>query len=212
MQHGFPDALLAAISQSTNELTQGWMRVLASAPIAVPWLASNSSLQSAYLEKQSRLWNALLAGSREAVASVPPGDRRFSHRAWREDPYYDYLKQSYLLAARYLEDLVEQATLGPAERERTRFAVKQWVDALCPANFAATNPAALEQARDTGGESLARGLANLMADMQRGRIRQTDEAAFEVGRNLGVTPGRVVLENELIQLIQYAPATAKVAR
>ena len=214
MQHGFPDALLATISQSTNELTQGWMRVLGSvsAAPAIPGLSSNSSLQSAYLEKQSRLWNALLAGSRETVASVPPGDRRFSHRAWREDPYYDYLKQSYLLAARYLEDLVEQATLGPAERERTRFAVRHWVDALCPVNFAATNPAALEQARDTGGESLARGLANLMADAQRGRIRQTDEAAFEVGRNLGVTPGRVVLENELIQLIQYAPATAKVAQ
>ena len=214
MQHGSPDALLAAISQSTNELTQGWMRVLGSAPAAaaLPWLASSSSLQSAYLEKQSRLWSAVLAGTREAVVAVPPGDRRFSHPAWREDPYYNYLKQSYLLAARYLEELVEHATLEAAERERVRFAVRQCVDALCPANFAATNPAALERARDTSGESLARGLANLMADMRRGRIRQTDEAAFEVGRNLGVSPGKVVLENELMQLIQYAPATAKVAQ
>ncbi len=214
MQHGSPDALLAAISQSTNELTQGWMRVLAAAPGAAsaPWLPASGALQSAYYEKQSRLWSAMLAGSREAVASVPPGDRRFAHPAWRENPYYDYLKQSYLLASRYLEDMVEQASLEEAARERARFVVRQWIDAMCPANFAATNPAVLEQARDTSGESLTRGLANLMADVQRGRIRQTDEAAFEVGRNLAVTPGSVVLENELIQLIQYAPATARVAQ
>jgi len=214
MQHGSPDALLAAISQSSNELTQGWMRVLAAAPgaAAAPWLAGNAALQSAYLEKQSGLWNAMLAGRKEAVASPHPGDRRFAHPEWRDNPYYDYLKQSYLLASRYLEDLVEHAALDPAARERARFAVRQWIDAMCPANFAATNPAALEQARQSGGESLARGLANLMGDVQRGRIAQTDEAAFEVGRNLGVTPGSVVFENELIQLIQYAPATAQVAQ
>ncbi|HEX6317555.1 MAG TPA: class I poly(R)-hydroxyalkanoic acid synthase [Burkholderiales bacterium] len=214
MQHGSPDALLAAISQSSNELTQGWMRVLATAPgaAAAPWLPGNAALQSSYLEKQARLWNAMLAGRKDAVAAPPAGDRRFAHPAWRDNPYYDYLKQSYLLAARYLEDLVEQAALDEGAKERARFAVKQWTDAMCPANFAATNPAALEQARETGGESLARGLANLMADVQRGRIRQTDEAAFEVGRNLGVTPGSVVFENELIQLIQYAPATARVAQ
>ena len=208
MQQGSPDALLAAIAQSNNELTQGWMRVLA----AAPWLPGNAALQSSYLEKQARLWNAMLAGRGEALAAPEPGDRRFAHRDWRENPYYDYLKQSYLLAARYLEDLVEQAALGDAAKARARFAVKQWIDAMCPANFPATNPAALEQARDTGGESLARGLANLMADAQRGRIRQTDETAFEVGRNLGITPGSVVYENELMQLIQYAPATGRVAR
>jgi polyhydroxyalkanoate synthase len=214
MQHGSPDALLAAISQSTNELTQGWMRVLAGAPgaAAVPWLASDAALQASYREKQSRLWNAMLAGEKAAVVSVPAGDRRFSHPAWREDPFYDYLKQSYLLAARYLEDLVEQAELSEAQRERARFAVKQWIDALCPANFPATNPAVLQRARETYGESLVRGVANLAADARRGRIRQTDESAFEVGRNLAATPGTVVLENELMQLIQYAPSTAKVAK
>ncbi len=215
MQHGSPDALLAAISQSSNELTQGWMRVLASAPgaMAMPWLSANSALQSAYLEKQAGLWNAMLSGrSSEPPAATAPADRRFAHPAWRDNPYYDYLKQSYLLAARYLEEVVEHAALDPAARERARFAVRQWNDAMCPANFAATNPAALEQARATNGESLARGLANLMGDVQRGRIAQTDEAAFEVGRNLGLTPGSVVFENELIQLIQYAPKTAQVAQ
>jgi polyhydroxyalkanoate synthase len=212
MQHGSPEALLEAIAQSSNELTQGWMRMLATAPAGAPWLAGDASLQSAYLEKQTKLWNALQAGRSETLAATEPGDRRFSHRAWREDPYYAYLKQSYLLAASYLNELVERAPLEPAAKERTRFAVRQWIDALCPANFAATNPAALEQARESGGASLARGLANLMADVQRGRISQTDETAFEVGRNLAVTPGAVVFENDLIQLIQYLPTTARVAR
>ena len=204
MHYGTPDALLAAISQSTNELTQGWMRVFA----AAPWLPGNSALQSRYLEKQSELWQAMLAGR----GVEEDQDRRFSHPAWRENAYYAYLRQSYRLASRYLADLVEHAALDDAAKERARFAVRQWTDAMCPANFIATNPAALERARQTGGESLARGLANLVADAQRGRIRQTDESAFEVGRDLGITPGSVVLENELVQLIQYAPATARVAQ
>src|SRR3954466_4005700 len=214
MQPGFPEAVLAAISQSTNELTQGWMRLLASAPAAADtsWLGANAALQASYLEKQARLWNALLTGRAEPVIPPEPGDRRFAHRQWNENPYYDYLKQSYLLASRYLTESVEQATLEPASKERARLAAKQWVDAMCPANFAATNPQALEQALETRGESLARGLGQLLADVQRGRISHSDESVFEVGRNLAVTPGSVVYENELIQLIQYAPGTADVAR
>ena len=187
---------------------------MASAPAAADasWLSANAALQSAYLEKQAKLWSALLAGRGETVAAPEPGDRRFAHREWSENPYYDYLKQSYLLASRYLEDLVEQAALDPRAKERARFALRQWIDAMCPANFAATNPQALEQALETRGESLTRGLAQLMADVQRGRISQTDERVFEIGRNLAATPGSVVYENELIQLIQYAPSTAEVAK
>jgi polyhydroxyalkanoate synthase subunit PhaC len=213
MHQGSPDALLAAISQSGSELTQGWMRLLASAPgVGDPsWLPASPQLHADLLDKQARLWASLLAGTREPIAEPAPGDRRFSHRRWREDAYYDYLKQSYLLASRYLESLVEQAALDPQAKERARFAIKQWVDALSPANFAATNPQALEQAIESRGESLTRGLANLLGDAQRGRISQTDDSAFEVGRNLAVTPGAVVYENELMQLIQYAPVTAQVA-
>jgi polyhydroxyalkanoate synthase len=213
MEPRFPEAVLAAISQSTNELTQGWMRLMASAPAAADtsWLGANSALQASYLEKQTKLWSALIAGRAEPVISPEPGDRRFAHRQWNENPYYDYLKQSYLLVSRYLAESVEQATLEPLAKERARFAVKQWIDAMCPANFAATNPQALEHALETRGESLARGLGQLLADVQRGRISQTDESVFEVGRNLAVTPGQVVYENELIQLIQYAPSTAEVA-
>jgi polyhydroxyalkanoate synthase subunit PhaC len=213
MQPASPEALLAAISQSSNEVTQGWMRVLASAPAAagsIPW--SNPTLQREYLEKQMRLWAALASGKRETVAEPQPGDRRFAAKEWRENPYYDYLKQSYLLAAEYLESLVEAAALEPAAKERARFAARQWIDAMCPANFPATNPAALRQALETRGESLARGVANLVADVHKRRISQTDESAFEVGRNIAVTPGDVVYENELIQLIQYKATTSEVAR
>jgi polyhydroxyalkanoate synthase subunit PhaC len=209
MHAGTPEALLAAISQSNNEVTQGWMRLLEAA--SLPWLGTNTALQAQYLERQSRLWSGLMSGRGEAVAQPDSGDRRFAHREWRDNPYFDYLKQSYLLAARYLEELVETSQLEPQAKERARFAVKQWVDAMCPANFPATNPQALEEAIETRGESLARGMANLVADVRRGRISQVDEAAFEVGRNVAVTPGEVVYENELIQLIQYKPTTAQVA-
>jgi polyhydroxyalkanoate synthase len=213
MQPGSPDALLAAIAQSSNEVTQGWMRVMASAPSAAeafPW--GNSSLQRSYFEKQAKLWAALASGKRETLVSPDPGDRRFAAKEWRDNPYYDYLKQSYLLAARYLEELVDTAELEPQAKQRARFAARQWIDAMCPANFAATNPDALRGALETRGESVARGLANLLADVQKKRISQTDESAFEVGRNLAVTPGEVVYENELVQLIQYKATTPEVAR
>jgi polyhydroxyalkanoate synthase len=186
---------------------------MASAPSApdASWLAAGPAEQASYLEKQAKLWNALMNRSGEVVVSPDPADRRFAHPQWSANPYYDYLKQSYLLASRFLTESLERAALEPQAKERARFAVKQWIDAMCPANFAATNPQALEQALETRGESLARGLGQLLADVQRGRISQTDERSFEVGRNLAVTPGSVVYENELIQLIQYAPSTAEVA-
>ena len=213
MQPGTPDALLASIASSSNEITQGWMRIMAGAPAAaaaLPW--GNPSLQQSYFDKQARLWAALASGTRETLASPEPGDRRFAAKEWRDNPYYDYLKQSYLLAARYVEDLVEAAQLDAQAKSRARFAARQWIDAMCPANFPATNPDALREAFATRGESLTRGLANLMGDVHKRRISQTNETAFEVGRNLAVTPGEVVFENELMQLIQYRATTPQVAK
>jgi polyhydroxyalkanoate synthase len=111
-----------------------------------------------------------------------------------------------------VQEVVDRAPLDAAAKERARFAARQWVDAMSPANFAATNPVVVRAALDTRGESLTRGLANLLADAHKGRISQTDESAFAVGRNLAITPGDVVYENELIQLIQYRPASAEVAK
>jgi polyhydroxyalkanoate synthase len=219
MQHsGSPEALLAAIAQSGDEVTQGWMRLLSSATGDTGWLSDlqrNSArfgaAQAAYFEKQTRLWTGLLSGTDQPVAAPAPGDRRFSGKAWHDNPYFNYLRQSYLLAASYLDELVEGCELEPFAKDRLRFAARQWIDALSPANFAATNPAALGQAIATRGESLTRGLANLLGDVQKKRISQSDETGFALGRNLGVTPGTVVFENELIQLIQYRATTEKVA-
>ncbi|MGH8766279.1 MAG: class I poly(R)-hydroxyalkanoic acid synthase [Burkholderiales bacterium] len=165
-----------------------------------------AALQSGYAAQQARLWTAIFGGSNEPVVKSESGDRRFASREWQDNPYYSYLKQSYLLAARFLAELADAAELDAKSKERLQFAVKQWCDAMAPTNFAATNPAVLRAALETNGESLTRGLANLIADTQRQRISQTAEAAFEVGRNLALTPGDVVFENELIQLIQYRAA------
>src|SRR5205085_5464531 len=206
MQPGSPEGVLAAIAQSGNAMTQGWMRLLSSPP----QLERNSALQTEYLEQQAKLWSALLAGGKESL--VDDEDRRFAAREWRENPYFNYLRQSYLLAAKYLEQMVEGAPLEVTQKERARFAARQWIDAMCPANFPATNPVALREALDTKGESLARGLANLVTDAKRGRISQTDESAFELGKNVATTPGEVVFENDLIQLIQYRARTDEVAK
>jgi polyhydroxyalkanoate synthase subunit PhaC len=186
------------------------MRLLSAAPGLEQEFGRHRELQSAYLEKQSRLWSSLLAGRRESL--VEDGDRRFAAREWRDNAYYDYLRQSYLLAAGYVQQVIERAALDAPAKARARFAARQWIDAMCPANFAATNPTVMRAALESRGETLARGLANLLGDARKGRISQTDESAFEVGRSLATTPGDVVYENELIQLIQYRPASAEVAK
>jgi polyhydroxyalkanoate synthase len=169
-----------------------------------------AALQSGYVAQQARLWSAMFEGAIDPVVRPEPGDRRFASKEWQDNPYYSYLKQSYLLASRFLGELAESAELDPASKQRLQFAVKQWCDAMSPANFAATNPAVVREALESGGESLTRGLANLIADTRRQRISQTDDAAFEVGGNLALTAGDVVYENGLMQLIQYRAATPQV--
>jgi polyhydroxyalkanoate synthase subunit PhaC len=213
---------MATIAQSGNDMAQNWLRLASSAPAQgapTAWLAQLAgdaarvqALQAEYLEKQRQLWAGLAGGDAEPATRPDGGDRRFAAQAWRDDPFYSYLKQSYLLGAEFLERLVEEAALEGQAKERLRFAVRQWLDAASPANFAATNPEAMRRIRETRGESLARGIANLVGDAARGRIRQSDESAFGVGRNLAVTPGTVIHQNELMQLIQYAPQTSVVGK
>ena len=226
-QFDSPDALIASIAQAGNAMGQGWMGLLANVPGTpnpAAWTAAFSTdpgtlarLQSEFAERQSKLWMAMLGREPGAPAPKPvvapeSGDKRFRAAEWRENAYFDYLKQAYLLTSDYLAGLVEAVQAEPAAKERLRFAVRQWIDASCPANFPATNPEAMTKAIATKGESLTKGLANLIADAGKGHISQTDESAFEVGRNIATTPGSVVYENELFQLIQYAPATASVAK
>jgi polyhydroxyalkanoate synthase len=164
-------------------------------------------------------FQALLQAAVDAAASghalpslVEPaaGDRRFNAAAWREQPYFDFLKQSYLLHAEYVNALARLAQVPQTDRRRLEFATRQYLDAIAPTNFPATNPVVLEKAIATEGASVVQGLRNLAEDTQKGRITMSDEHAFAVGRNLAVTPGSVVFRNELIELIQYDASTPTV--
>lgn len=190
------------------------------APVALPPPADSerlAALQQDYLRQHGQLWMAMLMRGREGApeysVEADPGDRRFSAPEWRASPVFDYVRQSYLLNARFVRELVE---LTPAEDEKTknrlRFLARQFLDATAPSNFAATNPEFIRLAVETKGKSITDGINNLIQDFEKGRISMTDDAAFEVGRNLATTPGAVVFENPLMQLIQYAPLTPRVAR
>jgi polyhydroxyalkanoate synthase len=163
------------------------------------------ALRNDYLQKAMRLWQDVMSGKTPEFK-----DRRFSAPEWTANPMSAFSAASYLLNAEFLMALAEAVEAPARDKQKIRFAVQQIVDALSPANFLATNPEAQQKMIETKGESLTKGLQNMLADMQKGRISQSDEAAFEVGRNVGITPGTVVFENELFQLIQYTPATPTV--
>ncbi len=170
--------------------------------------AKLAALQSEFSKRHLALWHSAL--SRDAKAGDDGRDRRFASPEWRTNPWFDYLRRSYEINAGFLRDCVEAIEAEPLAKDRLRFAARQMIDALSPANFVATNPEAIKLALETRGESLTRGVLNLIEDAHKGRISTTDEKVFEVGRNLAVTEGAVVYENDLMQLIQYAPATPTV--
>ncbi|PWK37080.1 polyhydroxyalkanoate synthase [Cupriavidus plantarum] len=149
-------------------------------------------------------------GNGHAPHHAPLNDRRFSSEAWRNNAPYHYAAAFYLLTARAMTEMADAVEADSKTRQRIRFAVSQWVDAMSPANFLATNPDAQQRLIESGGESLRAGVRNMLEDLQRGKISQTDETAFEVGRNVAVSEGAVVYENEYFQLLQYKPLTDKV--
>ncbi|MEM7213512.1 MAG: class I poly(R)-hydroxyalkanoic acid synthase [Pseudomonadota bacterium] len=160
-------------------------------------------------------WKKVLGEPVEPVIEPERGDRRFKHADWEQNQVFDFLKQSYLVTAKWAQDLVQDAE-GVDERTRKRadFYVQQIANALSPSNFLATNPAVLQETIESNGENLVRGVQHLIEDLERGdgelAIRQTDMDAFEVGKNMALTPGKVVFQNDLIQLIQYSPTTETV--
>jgi polyhydroxyalkanoate synthase len=126
---------------------------------------------------------------------------------------FDYLRQAYCINAEYMKKAAEAATVSEGQaKDRLRFVTRQLVDAMAPSNFIASNPEFVQKAIETKGESITQGIRNLLVDLEKGRISMTDDSAFEVGRNLAITPGAVVFENEVMQLIQYSPLTEKVAK
>lgn len=143
-------------------------------------------------------------------------DKRFRNEIWNQNELFDFIKQSYLLTSRWIQSTVHDVQgMNKKDAAKIDFYTRQFVDALSPSNLLFTNPDALRATAETGGENLLRGLENLLSDLERGqghlRISMTDEKAFEIGRNLAATPGHVVYENDMMQLIQYAPSTRMVA-
>ena len=185
--------------------------------LADAWLENSMQLvraQSDFMADSMQLWQRFLDPTKtpELPASVAAArDRRFAAAPWRDNPVFDLIRQSYLMVADHMVRNVESIErLEPKQKEKLRFATRALVDALSPSNFVGTNPEVLEKVFETRGENLLKGLEHMVADMGRGQLTHTDPTAFEVGRNIAMTPGKVVKETPLYQLIQYSPTTETV--
>src|SRR5438128_2655372 len=170
---------------------------------------------------QMRLWQSswmkLFGMPSQPVAEPAKGDWRFKDDDWSKNFLFDYIKQSYLIASRHIQQAVANVEgLSPESEKKVAFFTRQYVDALAPTNFLMTNPQVLRETLASGGQNLVRGLNNLLADIEKGggklRISMTDETAFQLGRNVATSPGKVVYQTELMQLIQYQPSTSQVYR
>ncbi|MDH4074239.1 MAG: class I poly(R)-hydroxyalkanoic acid synthase, partial [Gammaproteobacteria bacterium] len=199
----------------TQAFFEAWSKLLAD-----PYKLAEAQLQ--YWQDAWSLWQSSmlkLMGQQSAPVAEPhQADRRFKHEDWQQNFLYDYIKQSYLIAARHLHQTVGRVEgLDSKTAKKVDFYTRQYIDALAPSNFLLTNPEALRETVSSGGQNLVKGLKNLLDDLARGggeqiRLRMTDENAFKLGVNIATSPGKVVFQNELIQLIQYFPADGGVFR
>ncbi len=185
--------------------------------LADPTFLPQAQLQ--LLQRHMTLWQhtarRVLGEELPDLISPDRGDRRFKHVDWDENQFFDFIKQSYLINASWLEETVNQMKgLDDDTRQKARFFAKQVSDAFSPSNFLFTNPEVIQATLAENGENLVRGLDHFLEDLERGEgqlaITQTDMSAFEVGRNIAITPGKIVYQNDLMQLIQYVPITEQV--
>jgi polyhydroxyalkanoate synthase len=181
-------------------------------------MQSQFDLWQGYVSLWQSTARKFMGENADPVVEPARDDKRFKDSAWSENVLFDYIKQSYLLSARWIQANVKAAEGGVDARaaQKVDFYTRQFVDAMAPSNFVLTNPEVLRTTLETKGENLVKGLENLLEDLEKGdgklKISMTDETAFEVGRNIAVTPGSVIYENELMQLIQYAPTTGTVCK
>src|SRR6202162_6375927 len=192
--------------------------------VAEYWLSDNArsaELQSKIAKAYLDLWGSSmrrLAGEEAPPAIAPsPRDKRFADPEWKSNQYFDFVLQLYLLTTQWAHDLVRNAEgLDPHTRKKAEFYVQQITNALAPSNFVLTNPEVLRETLASNGDNLVRGMKMLAEDIEAGhgtlRIRQSDPANLLVGVNMATTPGKVIFQNELMQLIQYAPSTESVLR
>ena len=174
--------------------------------------------QSKYAADVGQLWQQTLGAlSGQGQKLEPLKDRRFSDDAWRANPWFDFLSRSYLLTAEHMKNAVARVEgVSPQVKSKALYYTRQMLDAVAPSNFALTNPQVLKATQDSGGENLVNGLQNMLRDMEKGkgglRIAMTDTSAFELGRNVASTAGKVVFQTELMQLLQYQPSTKTVLK
>ncbi|MBB1598510.1 class I poly(R)-hydroxyalkanoic acid synthase [Variovorax sp. UMC13] len=204
-----------AFTPFQEALTQGWQKALSSfqsmgAPGAAPEIPRLSfapdklkAIQEQYVAEAGELW-------RKGMSAQPAADKRFAGEAWTSNPLSAFAAAVYLLNARTLLGMADAVESDAKTRARLRFAIEQWLAASSPSNSLAFNAEAQQKALESRGESIAKGVQNLVHDIQQGHLSMTDESAFEVGRNVATTEGAVVFENELFQLLEYKPLTAKV--
>ena len=193
---GFPKVDLTALTAFTK----------APPPISFD-LAKLQQIQQNYMAAASAMWNQGMQSSAEAPVNA---DRRFSSDAWKANPVSKFSADAYLLNSQALMGMAEAIEGDAKTKARMRFAVEQWMAASAPSNFLALNAEAQQKAIDSKGESIGKGLQNLLHDMQQGHVSMTDESLFEVGKNVATTEGAVVFENEFFQLLEYKPLTTKV--
>ncbi len=210
-QQSLPEAPVPLLADPAQ-----WMGVMQAWYQQMPML--DPRRQQRIFEEGVQLWKDILdqfaeRSERKAAAEpeLPRKDRRFADPAWRQQPVFALLHQTYLLFAERIAEAVDEIEgLDEKDREQLRFATKSVLDAMSPSNFPLTNPVVLERTLETQGENLARGMERLAADLERGQLTHTDSSAFRLGENIACTPGYVIHETELYQLIQYSPSTDEV--
>jgi polyhydroxyalkanoate synthase len=212
-----PMAHSAPLPTSMNDWMQMWQGMAQelmqmAAPPALPAVSVATDrmldLQRDYMQRLTALWGDFVEHPERTTAPIK--DSRFADPSWQENSLASFYARTYLLNAEFLNRMADSVQADRKTKGRVKFAVSQLVDAAAPSNYLALNPKAQKTLLESSGESLKAGLQNLLGDMQKGKITQTDESAFEVGKNVATTEGAVVFENPLIQLIQYKPLTAKV--
>jgi len=170
-------------------------------------------MQLGYLSNQQKIWNQIFIQfeikPHLPVVEPKKADKRFNSRYWTEHKWFNFIKQSYLLYCKFICQVIYEIEVDVKNRKKLDFYTGQYMSAFSPTNFLFTNPDVLKLAIETNGKSLLDGIDNLVKDLDKGRVTQVDETAFEVGENIGITPGYVIYENDLIQLIQYTSVTKK---
>jgi len=216
-----PEKLFESMNLESKRLLQGLMRAEDTADIVKnltdvcteivmqPWTNPQGWLEmvTKYQQDHFNLWTDFMNGT---MNFEPQKDRRFDSDEWSNLPIFDFIKQSYLLTADVLNKATDAIPVEGKEKDKLKFYTQYFIDAMSPSNFVALNPEVLKEAMDTKGQSLVDGLQNLIADLEKGRITMTDESAFVLGENIGVSEGSVVFRNHLFELIQYKPTTETV--